>query len=144
MALDDPQGLRKAFTSAFEDLQAQLEAKQPPLVSTYTYVYVDDVDVVLDVGRWSGGCGGARARRSAVPCQLRVSILCLFLLAHDIDRRHMIRCTYVCSDARAVLIHADGTPTRLSLDHKPHLPAEKARIEGLGSILISSSFSVFF
>jgi len=91
LALDDPQGLRKAFTSAFEDLQAQLEAKQPPL---------------------AGGAVGVAA----------------LVLGEQLFLAN-------CGDARAVLIHADGTPTRLSLDHKPHLPAEKARIEGLGGFV---------
>lgn len=40
-------------------------------------------------------------------------------------------------DARCVLVNSDGTSVRLSVDHKPHLPEEKARIEKEGGFVTS-------
>jgi protein phosphatase 1L len=40
-------------------------------------------------------------------------------------------------DARCVLVNNDGTSVRLSVDHKPHLPEEKARIEKEGGFVTS-------
>jgi protein phosphatase 1L len=40
-------------------------------------------------------------------------------------------------DARCVLVNNDGTSQRLSVDHKPHLPEEKARIEKEGGFVTS-------
>ena len=42
-----------------------------------------------------------------------------------------------CGDTRCVLVKKDGTAVRLTVDHKPHMPEEKARIEGVGGFVTS-------